>query len=212
MEANTENRTIALAALFQAVDGVVQIATHGRIDSQLYETSVMSLLKDDYDGIADIYGGLENLTTGFRVMMFQLGSDSMTPDGKSKNLHATRYAVNLLHLEKKIAQNEAGFRQILDGIADAQKQLEFFEATHTNITARLAELYSQTISNVQPKIMVKGESEHLGVTENAAKIRTLLLAGFRAALLWRQAGGSRWKLLFERGKMQRQAEAFLKAA
>jgi len=38
----------------------------------------------------------------------------------------------------------------------------------------------------------------------------LLLAGIRAALLWSQAGGTRWKLLFERGKMQREAEALLK--
>ena len=37
----------------------------------------------------------------------------------------------------------------------------------------------------------------------------LLLAGIRAALLWRQAGGNRWKLLLERGKLQRQADAFL---
>ena len=57
--------------------------------------------------------------------------------------------------------------------------------------------------------MIKGEPEYLNVSTNAAKIRTLLLAGFRAAILWRQAGGSRWKLLFERGKMQRQAEAYL---
>ena len=130
---------------------------------------------------------------------------------KSKNLYATRYAVNLLHLEKKVADDEALFREILQGITEAQKQLEFFDPMHTNITARLADVYATTISKVQPRIMVKGEQEHLGVPENAAKIRALLLSGFRAAILWRQAGGSRWKLLFERGKMQRTAEAFLKS-
>jgi len=36
-----------------------------------------------------------------------------------------------------------------------------------------------------------------------------LLAGIRAALLWRQAGGTRWKLLLERGKLQQQADTFL---
>jgi len=32
----------------------------------------------------------------------------------------------------------------------------------------------------------------------ANKIRTLLLAGIRAAVLWRQMGGNRWQLLFSR--------------
>jgi high frequency lysogenization protein len=47
--------------------------------------------------------------------------------------------------------------------------------------------------------------------DNAAKIRALLLAGIRAALLWRQAGGDRWKLIFSRSAMQKEAQQLLKA-
>jgi len=57
--------------------------------------------------------------------------------------------------------------------------------------------------------MIQGDQHYLTNTETAAKIRTLLLAGIRAALLWKQAGGSRWKLLIERGKMQGEAEVLL---
>ena len=35
MEANNRNRTIALAALFQCVEGVVQIANRGTVDNDL---------------------------------------------------------------------------------------------------------------------------------------------------------------------------------
>ena len=78
------------------------------------------------------------------------------------------------------------------------------------MSARLAELYANTISTLGPRIMIRGDQNHLTNTENAAKMRTLLLAGIRAALLWNQAGGTRWKLLFERGKMQREADSLLK--
>jgi len=37
----------------------------------------------------------------------------------------------------------------------------------------------------------------------------LLLAGIRATLLWRQCGGSRWKLLFFRKKIQDEAKFLL---
>jgi high frequency lysogenization protein len=48
--------------------------------------------------------------------------------------------------------------------------------------------------------MVAGEQNYLQKTETAARVRTLLLAGIRAAVLWRQLGGSKWKLLFARKK------------
>ena len=34
--------------------------------------------------------------------------------------------------------------------------------------------------------------------QNADLIRALLLAGIRAAFVWRQSGGARWKLIFQR--------------
>ena len=84
--------------------------------------------------------------------------------------------------------------------------------THPNMIARLAEIYSNSISQLGPRIMIKGDQSHLANPDNAAKIRALLLAGVRAALLWRQAGGSRWNLIFARGAMQKEAQQFLKNA
>ena len=210
MEPNTYNRAIAMAAIFQCVDGVTQIANTGRIDETLYATAVNSILNDNADSAEDIYGSLDNLKIGFGSMMNQLGTSQMTPDGKAKDLEATRYALGLLQLEKKLSKNQAMFEQLLEGIQDTQKKLEFFDSEHENITASLADIYANTVSKIGPKIMVKGEQSHLANPKNAAKIRALLLAGVRAALLWRQAGGNRWKLLFERGKLQKQADNFLK--
>ena len=210
MQATDRNRTIALAALFQAVDGVMQIATTGTVDNDLFRTSIESIIGKDTDTIDDIYGELRNLEKGFKVLMHQLGAGNMTPDGKSKDLEATRYSINLLYLEKKLASNQEIFQKLMEGIIETQKKLDFFDdTTHESIIAKLAEVYSETISKIGPRIMVKGDQEKLANTANAAKIRALLLAGIRAALLWRQAGGSRWKLLLSRRKMQREAEGIL---
>jgi len=209
VESNTQNRTIALAALFQCIDGVNQIANTGKIDETLYNICINSILNENAGDAVDLYESLENLKVGFTSMLYQFGTGQLTPDGKPKDLEATRYALGLLHLEKKLHNNPAVFEDVIKGIQDTQKKLEFFEKNHENITASLADIYANTISSIGPKIMVKGDQAHLANPKNASKIRALLLAGIRAALLWRQAGGSRWKLLFERGKLQKQADSFL---
>lgn len=209
MEPNTQNRTIALAAIFQCIDGVGQIANTGKIDETLYNTCISSILTDSADNAEELYGSLSNLKVGLKSMLYQLGSGQLTPDGKAKDMEATRYSLGLLHLEKKLNNNPEVFKQVIKGIEDTQKKLEFFDEDHENITASLADIYANTISNIGPKIMVKGDQTHLANPKNAARIRALLLAGIRAALLWRQAGGNRWKLLWERGKLQKQADVFL---
>ncbi|MGH9353754.1 MAG: DUF489 family protein [Terriglobia bacterium] len=40
-------------------------------------------------------------------------------------------------------------------------------------------------------------------------VRSLLLGGLRAAVLWRQCGGSRWMLLFMRASLQKEAKRLL---
>jgi high frequency lysogenization protein len=52
--------------------------------------------------------------------------------------------------------------------------------------------------------MVNGDPDYLAKPEIANKIRALLLAGIRSAILWKQCGGSRWKFLFYRKKIQKE--------
>lgn len=209
MESNTKNRAIALAALFQCVEGVNQIANTGKVDIDLYKTCINSILTEDDETAESLYGSLAALKVGLRSMMYQLGNGRLTPDGATKDMEATRYALSLIHLEKRLDSNPDIFKALIEGIEKTQKKLDHFDLEHENITASLADVYSNTISELGPKIIVKGDQNHLSNPKNASKIRALLLAGIRAALLWRQAGGNRWKLLLERGKLQRQADSYL---
>lgn len=209
MEANTRNRTLALSALFLCIHSVMQIAHKGKSDSKVLSTCLGSLLNDNVDNIEDIYGGLANLKLGLGALMYNLGGGQLDPNGRPKNMESTRYSINILHLQRKLMKNGAVYDELMQGIQEAQSKLEFFELTHPNIIASLAKTYTQTISKLGPRIMIKGDQSALAVPDNASKIRALLLAATRAALLWEQAGGGRWKLLVERSKMQKQADQLL---
>jgi high frequency lysogenization protein len=66
-------------------------------------------------------------------------------------------------------------------------------------------VYADTISTFRLRIQVSGNPSVLQREENAAKVRALLLAGIRSAVLWRQTGGRRWQLIFARKKVIRLA-------
>jgi high frequency lysogenization protein len=55
--------------------------------------------------------------------------------------------------------------------------------TGDEVVACLAETYSETVSTLSPRIMVTGEPNLLNRPEIANRIRALLLAGVRAAVL-----------------------------
>ena len=60
---------------------------------------------------------------------------------------------------------------------------------NSTLVSRFADIYSETISTLQPRIIVKGNPEFLQQDNIVNRIRCLLLAGARAAVLWEQLGG-----------------------
>jgi len=126
-------------------------------------------------------------------------------------MEISRYALELLVLERKLSRHPEFLKSIRAGIQTTAAKLNHFPLTHDNIIASLAEIYSSTISTLAPRIMVKGEPTHLTNPGNANRIRALLLAGIRAAILWRQSGGGRLTLLFRRKALQLEAQRLLAA-
>jgi high frequency lysogenization protein len=68
----------------------------------------------------------------------------------------------------------------------------------TAVITKLASTYSSTVSLLQPRIILNGKPEHLKQAVITEKIRAILLAGIRSAVLWSQMGGTQWQLLFKR--------------
>ncbi|MGI9305019.1 MAG: high frequency lysogenization protein HflD [Gammaproteobacteria bacterium] len=206
MSANTaiRNRTIALAGLFQCVHLVQQLARQGQADQLAFQDCLASLFKRDAESYADVYGGIDNLTTGLNVLKSQLGRVN-----QNYNVEINRYGVTLLHLEKKLSTRPDMIELIGNGLDAARAQLEFFSIDHENVIHKLADIYQQTISRLGPRIIVHGEQARLSDADTTSRIRALLLAGIRAAVLWRQAGGSRWRLLMGRQAIMRETNALL---
>ena len=203
-------RTIALAALFQAAKMVHQIASSGSFDDHDQATCLQSLFRIDAADAEEIYDGNANLTTGLRTLSEQLGGRTH-PNRKNqpKNLYITKYVAGVLVLERQLAKNPQMLAAIRQGIERAQHQAEHFSLTHENVIASLAHLYTQTISTLKPRIMIQGEHVYLGNDKHANRIRALLLAAIRAAVLWRQCGGTRWQLFFGRRAIVEEANRLL---
>lgn len=198
MEKTLANQTIALAGLAQATELVKQVARSGRCDEAPLSACMRSLLMVDAQDILDVYGGLEGLRLGLEVLDRQLS------DASSVDPLTARYASTLIYLEPKLAERKEMGLRILGAIREAE---EFRGSMTWPLDPRLfdvfAAAYQDTVSHLRPQVMVAGEQRILSNPQNAAMIRTLLLAGVRAALLWRQAGGSRWRILFLRGRHRR---------
>lgn len=195
------SQVLALAAMYQALAQVQQIGTTGRWDGDALETCLRGLLGVYDQDVSTVYGGSSALESGLRVLHLQLGQPG--------DMQLTRYAVLVMHLERKLMKRKDMLGRLARGIEESRHQSDYFSVTHENVVHHLADLYQQTISTLTPPIMVQGKREWLGDSDRAARIRALLLSAIRAATFWRQAGGGRLRLIFGRQRMQRLAEAML---
>ena len=202
---NFRDKTLALAGVFQATALVKNIAATGSVDKHDFEICIRSIFETDPESVEAVYGQVEYLRTGLATLIEQLGEKS-TP----RDIDIARYVISLLHLQRKLSRNKPILDEVANGIERARRQTEHFHITHENVIANLADIYSTTISQIPPKIMVSGESQFLSNTEQANKIRALLLAGMRSAVLWAQLGGSRWQILLRRRRFSQEAERILK--
>ncbi len=206
MELDTiTNQVIALAGIAQAAALVDQLATTGKVDEKALETSLGSLLKTESDSVLDVYGNnLANLKLGLTHLEKQLtGYEIAHPD-------QARYAASLVFLERQLSEQKQMLKTISIGLERAKAQTDHFNLLHENVLANLGDLYSQTVSKLEPRIMVNGVPEILQRQETANKIRACLLAGIRSAMLWKQCGGRRWKFLLYRKKIQAETQRLLK--
>ena len=195
------DRVLALAGIFQACSLVRQVAHRGLADSAPLAVSIESVLAIDAQDVESVFGGAAGLATGLTSLLKELGRSN-----RSRDREVVRYAVSLLHLERKLVKHAELLQALRRGIETAASQAQHFSSTHPNVISNLADLYTRTVSTLPPRIMVKGEPTILSNPDNAARIRALLLAGMRSTVLWRQCGGTRLSLLLHRRRILQTAE------
>jgi high frequency lysogenization protein len=205
MNNRSHEQAIALAAVFQAATLVDQLARTGDIASDASDPLIKSLFEQSPAHFNDVYGDPKiNLGIGLRQLQL-----ACKRDPRGLNPDVTRYALSLLHLERKLFKSPAMISQLGQGIDGASRQAQHFSPTHENTVAALAGLYKQTLSNLSFRIRVTGNPTYLQNNYTANRVRALLLSGIRAAILWRQVGGKRWHLLTNRKHYLKACEELL---
>ncbi|MCF1426609.1 MAG: high frequency lysogenization protein HflD [Shewanella sp.] len=186
------DRTMAFAGILQSLAQVQKLARHGEADIDALAASLNTINVTNPDATTDVYPDKFALQTGYRLLQAQLG------DGNRKDMEITRYMVGILALERKLTASGNAMGMLAERINQVQRQLHHFKVTDEQVIANLASIYSDVISELGPKIQITGNPVCLQRPLVQQKIRALLLAAIRSAVLWRQLGGKRRHLVFAR--------------
>jgi len=210
-----EDRVLALAGVFQSARLVQRLAYTNTVISQPYGASIYSILVTDAAHTYEVFGlespsDLAPLKPGLESVR-----DKLKGNTDREEFEIARYVVNLIQLASQLQGDKHMMQQVSDGI-DAiaaafppdPNWLHGEEPSDTLIR-RIAEVYTSTISNMLPRIIVNGDESVLKNEMTAARIRAVLMAGIRAAHLWWQLGGRRWQLLFRRKQVADTARRLL---
>lgn len=197
---NLKDRVLALAGLVQAVSLVNAASRSGLVSQDTLESSLNSIFVQNPDTTLDVYGGVLGLRKGLLILRELLTSFDVGQHGR-----ILQYALAIMGLERKLANSPTVMRQLGAEIAniDEQRMLRHGEngLMDDQVVEQLAQLYESLISDIQPQIQINGSRQHLQDRANTQRIRALLIAAIRSCVLWRQVGGSKWNLAFNRRAM-----------
>ena len=189
-----DDRVLALGALLVALSQVRRIAETGQSDTATLQLALDSVFRLDAADTAAAVGGVDAVRPGLRLL-----SDYLA--GTNKDEALGKLAMAVMQLERRFVADGAMTERVRTGLRALQGPVERLGSPHHDVVAGLASLYADTISHLRPRVMVQGNPHYLGQAGVVAEIRALLLAALRAAVLWRQMGGSLWDFLFRRRDM-----------
>ena len=189
-----QDTTLALTAVLQASHLVYQLAHKGIYSEEDSYPLVFSLFQFDALNTPAVYGDVAKLRLGLELLQAYLGGNS---PAYPKNPDVIRYALAVLTLEQHFSRDSRMQARVHQQLLPLKEDIVLDEAVFSG----LAHVYEDNLSKLDFRVYVKGNAEHLKNPRYVAKIRSLLFAAVRSAMLWRQCGGSRWQLFFKRQKI-----------
>ncbi len=198
------NKTIALAGMHQALTQVQQIAWETHYDYLQIDTCLSSLFVRNPDTYLDVFGSVENLCPGLIALRA-----SFTEKQNKMALERGRYMVSLMVLSKNFNNNKTLEEQVGTTLSLLEEPASNLQEQRDYVIERLAQLYQNAISPLNPRVIVYGNPQTLKNETNAATIRAMLMAGLRSAVLWYQAGGNQLNLLLGKSKYLKTIEQML---
>ncbi len=194
-----QERTIALAGVLQACQQVQSLARTGLAKDDAFENSLQSILVLDALNTPAVFGGIDGLRSGLALL-----KDGALNSTAGDDLELLRYMMSILQLQTQLYRDDQKFA------AFGQSVERLSSYSNDELIDACSNTYQSHISVLRPQIIVQGEQEHLQQEGVPEKVRTMLLAAIRAAVLWQQKGGGKFRLVWERTRMRHAAEDLLK--
>ena len=185
-----------MAAIIQAAHIADEVAVTGKYSEKYVTASTNSIFSLDTSCLAEIYPDLSYLKLGLQNLI------SIFNDGKLyTKSRVVRYTFAIIQLQLILEKDSSMLMEIHKSLRINDEQSTDLLESLFNKCYRAAEIYLNTLSKLRFKIYISGDRECIRKDNNEQIIRAMLLAGVRAAFLWHQSGGRRWKLFFQRQKM-----------
>lgn len=192
-----EQRTLALAGVAQAARIVDLAAKTGSWPTPFVEASIHSLFCFEPDAVDAVFGTPQGIRLGLEQLSACL---SLSQDESAAQ--TLRYTLAMLQLEKRFAKRDDLQSIVHARLKHAAYGADNFSSSINTLTSVIAAIYQDTLSTLPYRIKITGSAQHLNSPQVADLVRSLLLCGVRAAFLWRQLGGSRFKLMLSRGDIR----------
>tara|TARA_B100001029_G_scaffold93389_1_gene76627 strand:- start:1985 stop:2605 length:621 start_codon:yes stop_codon:yes gene_type:complete len=188
-----DQQLYSLAALYQSCNAISRIAWEGQYDEKEFLPLIKSILDVDSDDPLTIYQQPISLKSGFEFLKKQVVDDIFTRSSETR-----RYISSIKDLVKRINTSniiDEQFRKRIDRINENE-----YEKNTDNIVLEIGQLYKDTFSQLEPRIVISGDNQYLKQDLNAARIRTALMAAIRSVYLWKSCNGSDLKFFLFKKK------------
>jgi high frequency lysogenization protein len=172
-----QSQVVALAALLLHCQSVDQLARTGVVPAERLRTAMRVLLDQSHEGALAQCRDPDHLHLGLELL-----DPFLRGEQRALSPEVLRYMVGILYLQRRLQRDAATRQRIYAGIEHAGNQAKLFSPTHDNVIANVAQCYQDTLAV-------------------AARVRCMLFAAVRAAVLWHQSGGRRWHLMLRRRQL-----------
>lgn len=196
------NKTLALAGIFQAASLVDILSTQGTAPEDCFIESIHSIFNTTDETLSEFNQGTLKSTLG----LLSLHHSLIHPKDYTTEQLA-RYFKAMIRLERVIARHQKMSELIRTRLGHFKRYLCLIDSlTHHSLIAKLASLYVDTAGTSKCRVIVRGHPSLLTHQAQREKICAALLAGIRAAHLWRTLGGKEWELSFRKKRLLKHLE------
>tara|TARA_Y100000766_G_scaffold3670_1_gene2833 strand:- start:2609 stop:3229 length:621 start_codon:yes stop_codon:yes gene_type:complete len=186
-----DKQLYSLAALYQSCNAISRIAWEGKYEEKEFLPLIKSILDVDSDDPLAIYQKPTSLRSGFEFLKKQVVDDIFTRSSETR-----RYISSIKDLVKRINTSsiiDEQFKKRIDRLNETE-----YEKNTDDTVLKIGQLYRDTFSKLEPRIVISGDNQYLKEDLNAARIRTALMAAIRSVYLWKSCNGSNFKFFLFR--------------